>query len=303
MVLIPTDQILESQYLAPSASPSWWGADSRCHRLRLVDGTGVIERLMHPDALAYSSPTLLVAAAQQAGVLGLGPEIVAADSASGQTVAVELAETWRTATIDDFIDRSVLSRLAEALRRVRREMTVDAPVTTVFDDIRQLLAVVDETDPTLPVDFAWLVSLTMLLEKWIPFDPSKAVFCHNTGDASNIMISPTGMRILDWDLARKVDPLQDIGVMLAELAYLPVPEREVFAVLSFGACDADYLIARAYGIAEHLRQGLIGVWRGAREPGTIEYTKFADWHFLLLREELKDRRNDFYFVARQELTA
>jgi hypothetical protein len=303
MALIPADQIADTEFLTPSASPSWWGADSMRSRLQLVDGTQVIDRLLHPDALAYSSPSLIVDAAQQASALGIGPKVLAADPLTGETVAVEVAGQWRTATIDDFIVADVLARLAQVLQRVRTEMVVEAPAVTVFDDIRLLLAVVDEHDPALPADFGWLVTSTMLLEKWIPFDPDKAVFCHNTGDASNILLSASGLMLLDWDLSRRVDPLQDIGIMLAEFAYLPVPEREIFAVLSAGASDSAYRIARAYGVAEHLRQALIGMWRGASEPGTIEYTKFADWHFLLLREALGDRRNDFYFVASQEPAA
>jgi hypothetical protein len=300
MALIAADQITESECLEPSASPAWWGADSLRTRLWLVDGTQVIDRLMHPDSLAYSTPELLVEAAEQAGALGIGPKLLAADRISGETVTVECSGQWRTATIDDFIDPKRLKQLAQALGRVRSELKVKAPVATVFDDIRELGKLVAADDPALPSDYQWLVSATKSLEKWIPFDPTRAVFCHNSGDASNFLVGPQGLLLLDWDLARRVDPLQEIGIMMAEFAYLPLVEQQTFQILNGErGGERDYLIARAYGIAEHLRQALIGMWRGASEPGTIEYTKFADWHFLLLREELRDRRNDCYFASQE----
>lgn len=304
MALIASDQITESEYLEPSASPAWWGADSLRTRMWLVDGTQVIDRRMHPDSLAYSTPELVVDAAEQAGLRGIGPEVLAAHPISGETVTMEYSAPWHTATIDDFLDPTRLKQLAQALARVRSELTVDAPVATVFDDIRVLLEFVPADDPTLPSDYQWLVASAQALERWIPFDPTHAVFCHNSGDASNFLLGPQGILLLDWDLARRVDPLQEIGIMMAELTYLPLVERDTFEVLNGGpGSERDYLIARAYGIAEHLRQALIGMWRGSSEPGTIEYTKFADWHFLLLREEIQDRRNDCYFGGSQESAA
>lgn len=296
MTLTNDQHIISAERLEPSASPSWWGADSVRTRVVTADGQSLIDREMHPDACAYSSPCQLVDAARQAAALGVGPEVIASDPRSGEILMKDMRDGWRNATIDDFVDPSRLSDLAHLLATVRTKISSKTQVSTVFDDIRNLLKIVDPENSILPADFTWLRDSTLRLEKWIPFNRTGAVFCHNVGDVSNVLLSEEGMLLVDWDLARRVDPLQEIGIMVDELSYLPVAPEELFAVLSDGASSTDYEVARAYGIAEHLRQALIGVWRDQEEPASLEYTKYSDWHFLHLREALRDVGTDIYFT-------
>ncbi|WOP17739.1 phosphotransferase family protein [Raineyella sp. LH-20] len=297
MSLIDTFETQSVEEIPPLASPSWWGADSIRRRVRLADGGSVLLRQMHPDARAYASPAVVVAAARAASESGLGPRVLASDAATGELVLEDLSDRMRTATIDDFLDGAALQRLADLLGRIRAEITVPAPAATVFDDIRGLQRLIGSAAPALPRDIAWMAARVADLEAWVEGRTGERRFCHNVGDVSNILLSDDRMVAVDWDLARWADPLQDIGLMLDELAYLPLEPEDVFTTLHQGWDPVAYATARAFGIAEHLRQGLIGVVRDLREPGTIEYSKFADWHFLHLREALLDRRHDGYVAA------
>lgn len=297
MSLIDTFPVRSVEEIPPLASPTWWGADSVRRRAQLSDGGTVLVREMHPDARAYASPAVVVAAARAAADAGLGPEVLAADATTGELVMTDVSDDMKTATVDDFLEGTALVRLADLLARVRDELTVTAQASSVFDDIRRIRRAVGTGASSLPRDIEWMVARVADLEAWVDTRPQTRRFCHNVGDVSNVLISRDRMLLVDWDLARWADPLQDIGVVLDELACLPLDPEELFTILNRGWDPAAYATARAYGIAEHLRQGLIGVYRDLREPGTIEYSKFADWHFLHLRESLLDRRHDGCFVA------
>ena len=298
MSLIDAFPTVSVEEIPALASPTWWGADSIRRRGQLSSGGSVLVRQMHPDARAYARPAVVVAAATAASDAGLGPRVLASDAATGELVMADLSDTMRTATIDDFLDRAALERLADLLGRIRDEITVTAPACSVFDDIRELRRLIGSGAPALPGDIEWMAARVDDLATWVDGRPQARRFCHNVGDVSNILLSEDRMLVVDWDLARWVDPLQDIGVVLDELAYLPLDPEDLFTTLNRGWDPMAYATARAFGTAEHLRQGLIGVYRDLREPGTIEYSKFADWHFLHLREALLDRRHDGYFVAR-----
>ncbi len=42
--------------------------------------------------------------------------------------------------------------------------------------------------------------------------------CHGDGNVSNVLLADDGrMMLVDWDVAAVMDPLQDIGVLLAEV--------------------------------------------------------------------------------------
>jgi aminoglycoside phosphotransferase (APT) family kinase protein len=96
------------------------------------------------------------------------------------------------------------------------------------------------------------------------------------------------MLLVDWDVAAVMDPLQDLGTLLAEVRPFDSTAREAFES-AWGSFDQSLFDrARVYGVADCVRWGLIGAYADAARPGTLEYSKLSDWQFLRARAGLGD---------------
>jgi len=85
-----------------------------------------------------------------------------------------------------------------------------------------------------------------------------------------------------------MDPLQDLGVLLAEVRPFDSTARQAFEI-AWGRFDQSLFDrARVYGIADCVRWGLIGAYADSARPGTLEYSKLSDWQFLRARAGLGD---------------
>jgi thiamine kinase-like enzyme len=111
--------------------------------------------------------------------------------------------------------------------------------------------------------------------------------CHGDGNVSNVLVVEDRLLLVDWDCAGLMDPMQDLGVLLAELRPHDAEARQVFE-LAHGSWDAAlFARARVYGVADQLRWALVGLYADAVRPGTLEYAKFAEWQLLRARTGLR----------------
>ena len=115
---------------------------------------------------------------------------------------------------------------------------------------------------------------------------------HGDGNVSNVLIAEDGSVLLvDWDRAGDMDPFEDLGSLLAELAPQE-PEARALFERWHGSMD-EGLLSRAmlYGAADDLRWGLIAATLAATSPRTsLEFLKFASWRFLRCRMAVRDPR-------------
>lgn len=272
------------------ASPSWWGADSECFDVRGTDESGssssAFVKSMIGHAGAYIDIPQAFAAAAEAGRRGVGPAVYAADPTAAILVLENLVDTSSTATLDVFDDDARLEQLI-ALRAQVREFGAITRTATVFDDIRALTDLALTNGVILPADFDWMLRMLGMAEKRIVAAGFDLVPCHGDGNVSNVLLADDGrMLLVDWDVAALMDPLQDIGVLLAEVRPFDSTAREVFAA-AWGSFDqALFDRARVYGVADCVRWGLIGAYADHARPGTLEYSKLSDWQFLRARAGL-----------------
>ncbi|WP_354560926.1 MULTISPECIES: phosphotransferase [unclassified Rhodococcus (in: high G+C Gram-positive bacteria)] len=85
----------------------------------------------------------------------------------------------------------------------------------------------------LPTDFAWTLRTLARAQARIEADGFDAVPCHCDGNVSNVLVLDDGsMRLVDWDSAALMDPLQGIGAWLAQIR--PFDVREVFEMSGGG---------------------------------------------------------------------
>jgi aminoglycoside phosphotransferase (APT) family kinase protein len=280
------------------ASPSWWGADSRRWSVRSpapdqLVGTTAFVKVMEPHAHAYVDLASTFALAGEAGDAGIGPRVHLADVDRGLLVMEDLTGLAATATLDLFDDLDRVEQLV-ALRRKVHGLPGCARRATVFDDIRTAHRLVVDAGGVLPEDFPWMARMLGPAEERIAASGYDLVPCHGDGNVSNVLIThgDGSLRLVDWDCAALMDPLQDVGALLQELRASDVDAREVFEIYWGTSDDALFHRCRVYGIADSLRWGLVGAYADAARPGTHEYAKFSAWQFLRARAGLRDPRFD-----------
>lgn len=279
------------------ASPSWWGADSERYSARssvpdASAGSAAFVKVMEPHARDYVDVGASFAAATAAGEAGIGPKVFIYDADSGVLVMEDFTGVSSTATLDLFDDDSVVEKLV-ALRRSVHGLTGVTRRASVFDDIALVRSLIDQVGGVLPADFNWMTRTLAPAQARIEAVGYDVVPCHGDGNVSNVLVLDDGnFRLVDWDVAALMDPLQDIGALLAELRPFDSDAREVFE-MAWGSFDsALFDRARIYGIADSLRWALIGLYADAVRPGTHEYSKFSDWQFLRARAGLRDPHFD-----------
>ena len=284
---LTTDGTVTADATSSMASPSWWGADSECLDVR-SDSAAFFVKTMIAHAAGYVDIEHAFAAATAAGEMGIAPKVLGADAATGVLATENFVDNASTATLDKFDDDAALETLIGVRAQVRK-ITEITRTATVFDDIRTLTALAAATDVGLPQDFDWMIRLVDRAEKRIlatGFDTAPA---HGDGNVSNVLLVDDGrMLLVDWDVAAVMDPLQDIGVLLAEVRPFDSAARVAFE-MAWGTFDQSLFDrARVYGIVDLVRWGLIGAYADAARPGTLEYSKFSDWQFLRARAGLAD---------------
>jgi thiamine kinase-like enzyme len=274
------------------ASPSWWGADSEGFDVRADDGSATAQtafvKVMAGHAGAYVDLVQAFSAATEAGELGVGPRVYAASAATGVLVMQNLVGAATTATLNVFDDDAALEKLVGLRKRVHGFTSITRRAT-VFDDIRTLSALAVSRAVALPADFDWMLRMLDMAERRIVAAGFDTVPCHGDGNVSNVLLPDEGgMLLVDWDVAAVMDPLQDLGALLAEVRPFDSAARDAFE-MAWGSFDqALFDRARVYGLADCVRWGLIGAYADAARPGTLEYSKFSDWQFLRARAGLSE---------------
>ncbi|WP_157890570.1 phosphotransferase [Mycolicibacterium goodii] len=287
-----TDVAITADPTPTMASPSWWSADSECFDVRPTDGSDrpgpVFVKSMIAHARAYVDIRQAFAAAAEAGEKGLGPKVFAADPEAGVLVQENLLGTASTATLDVFDDDARLERLFELRKRVRNFGSITRPAG-VFDEIRSLTRLAAANHVILPDDFEWMQRQLGLAEKRIAATGFDLVPGHGDGNVSNVLVRDDGgLLLVDWDAAGLMDPLQDIGAVLAEVRPFDSEARSAFE-MAWGTFDQSLFDrARVYGVADCVKWGLIGAYADTARPGTLEYSKFSDWQFVRARAGLGD---------------
>lgn len=273
------------------ASPSWWGADTVRTRGTL-DGRSVLVRRYTRCATAYVTITTSMAAASSAGLAGIAPTVMTTDAASGLMVMADLTESHKTATLADF-DSSARAAALFALRA--RADSVRPTVTremSIFDDIAALHTLAHRAGAAIPADMAFLRRTLDDAEQRIAAVGYDKAFRHGDGNLSNVMLARGDATpvLVDWDWSGVMDPLQDIGVTLVELADDETHARELFEIANGRTDESLFARAMIYGYADHVRQAMIGILVDALDPGTHEYSKYGDWQLLRARMALSTSR-------------
>ena len=272
------------------ASPGWHGVDG-LHWRAVVDDQSLHVKVMHPDAAGYVDVACAFHAARAAAELGVGPSVLAADPKTGVLVMADVSATHRTGTLDRVHPDAVVSSIIAAKQAFQRGTSLGRP-TDAFAEVERFAEAARAAGASLPADIAWLLASVAEAGAAIAACGRDSVPAHGDGNASNVLVAEDGSVLLvDWDRAGDMDPFEDLGSLLAELAPHEPEARAIFERWH-GRMD-EGLLARAtlYGVADDLRWGLIAATLAATSPRvSLEFLKFASWRFLRCRLAVRDPR-------------
>jgi aminoglycoside phosphotransferase (APT) family kinase protein len=208
-------QISGLRQLPGGASRESWGVQARTdggaeRRLILMRDPAGSDR--HRDVTVEAAA---IAAARAAGVpapelydhgadaLGPGQAYLLMERLDGETIPRRLLRDDAYAAVRPGLAR----RLGEVLARIHRVDPGAVPGLPRVDALGEamgLYAEFAEPRPALEIGLRWLA------EHRPP--PSADALVHGDFRTGNLMVSPNGLRgVLDWELAHRGDPLQDLG--------------------------------------------------------------------------------------------
>lgn len=272
---------------APVASPTHRAVAADCLHVEIEGREAAFLKLRHDDMAGDVLPWAETAAAR-AAACGAGPAVIA--GGEGVLALEWLPEPWRYARVGDLQPHAVAARVLDAKASLHASGPLGHAVSP-FDRAAALGGEARRAGAPLPADLDRLLAASELARGAIAAAGFDAVFCHNDGVASNVMLDGAGgVQLVDFDLAGDNDPWFDIGALLNEV-YEFDADRRVLIEHCAGTCrEALFARARLYGFVDDLMWGLWGIARAvtSTRPG-IEFFKYGQWRLLRARTTLAQR--------------
>ena len=264
------------------ASPSWAGGDSLFFEGRSADGVQLLARCLRPSAAIHADYAAMFAAMEAAGSARLAPAVLFHDASRGVCVQEKLGDAWQVATLYRLLDPDAW-RASLRARRQFRELARDLPTVSVFDQVATLLAYARDNAVEIPPVAQAVIAAVEEARVCVRGGP-EPLPCHGDGAASNVMLCAGEVRLVGWTQAGRMDPLEEVGSVLTELAPFVADAETVFEAAWGDRDPAAFARARLYGVADDLRWGLIGFCARALQPDSpIEYQRYGHWRLFKAR--------------------
>lgn len=235
-------------------------------------------------------------AAKLAHDLGIGPEVLHYDKASGVEVT-EFLEGYRASTNADFARRDFLEHVIDLYAAFNGGAALSS-TKTVFDMTDEHMQQGDELGALRPSDYPWLVK---------QYEKAKAAFmasgldivpCHNDPMPGNFMVQMsdgqaiTDMKLIDYEFSSNNERAYEIGVFLGEVF---VDEANSLELIEryYGELRPD-LVARVYvarAVAD-MKWGSWAVQQRQLSEWDFDYQKYGIWKFARARLVFDDPRWD-----------
>lgn len=216
----PAGELIASEALA--RIPGFAAGGARIHRLaggsvnrsysvRTTAGRFVLRFSPTPDAWLAADRSVERALHGLAAEAGLAPRIIEADSRD-RWLITELVE-GRTWTEADFARIESLEMLGETLRRLH---SIVPPAIGRFDLLATLGAYARRLERA-PEEAPFAGYLAEAATAWqVAGAPGRpAAVLHHDLHGSNLIDSPRGLRLIDWECAVVSDPLLDVACVLS----------------------------------------------------------------------------------------
>jgi Phosphotransferase enzyme family len=264
------------------ASPSWVGGDSLFFEGHTPGGVPLLVRSLRPAAAIRVDCAAMFAAMEAAGSAGLAPAVLFHDASHGVCVQEKLDDSWQIATLYRLLDPDAW-RASLRARRKFRELAPDLPCVSVFDQVATLLAYARDNVVEIPSVAHEVIAAVEEARACVHGGP-EPLPCHGDGAVSNVMLCAGEARLVGWTQSGRMDPLEEVGSVLTELAPFVADAATVFEAAWGDRDPLAFARARLYGLADDLRWGLIGSCARALQPDSpIEYQRYGHWRLFKAR--------------------
>lgn len=261
-------------------SPVHRGVESACFNIETDDATFFL-KIRYPDMADYFQETDVYTVALRASQLGVGAQLINADTTSGSYLFDRLDDSWSWGKVDNFRNITVLENTVNAKRMLHRSDALSSG-NSVFTTIEHYYSIIKQRGYRLPNTLDAVLEKVRSIDKAITATGVDKVPCHGDGIASNVMISESGnIRLVDFDSAGNHDPYFDLGSLIIEIAQHPDLARSVLEIYNGECREADFNRCMLYGIADDLKWafwGFISFSQSLRSH--VEFMKYAEWRLL-----------------------
>ena len=264
---------------AVSITPLSGGMTNHNYRVDVQDAAGsrdsYVLRLTGADPGSLGIDRLSeIACSQAAALAGLGPELVEFLPEHG--ALLRRFVPGRVLSPDDIRQPSVLERLVPALRRYH-EGPPGAGRFDVFSTIRSYHAQAMACGIVFPNSMGDALEALVRLEVQRPGNDAPCP-CHNDLLAANVIDSPNGLRVIDWEYAGMGDRFFDLGNLAVNNGFTPEDERRLLELYFLQAEDRDLRRLRRMRLASDLRESLWGFLQAGLGAGTVDYHAYGCRH-------------------------
>ena len=269
------------------ASPAWRGVEGDVWLARLADKS-VILKHYHLDTGFYVNPANAIAAAREAGRLGVGPKVLGAWQAEGLVAFEQLGSPWVAGGLHHATDRDLRSKIIEQKKTFQMNAALKNTIS-IFDEIARFHAITEKEGVATHNDIIPFIEFAKEAEAKIGSLGADVKPCHRDGNTANLMVHPDkDIKLIDFDLAGQCDPFEDVGAFLVEFFENDADARAGFEEWHGSVNEGLFQRSMIYGLLDDLRWGLIGAIMGARSGRTnLEFTKYAAWRFMRLQAQAK----------------
>jgi thiamine kinase-like enzyme len=228
-------------------------------------------------------------AARIAHAVGLGPEVVFFDPATGLEVH-EFLDGYRACTNADFQKREIQLAAVDCYRRLHAGQTL-ALTKTVFDMVDEHVAQVAELGGKRPEDWPFLSRLYENARGAFTASGLDLVPCFNDPMPGNFLVSDTGpMKLVDYEFASTNERAYELGVWLGEM-FFPEDVSESLIEAYAGELRPDFL-ARVI-VMRAIADVKWATWAMVQECISeldFDYHKYGAWKYMRARTVMHDPR-------------
>ena len=269
------------------ASPAWRGVEGDVW-LAKAGGKSTVLKHYHADTDFYVDVPAAIAAAEQAGKLGVGPKVTNSWTEDGLLALEELGAPWVAGGLHHVIEPDIRSNIIEKKKTFQSGATLSKS-TSIFDEIKALHDVTVRESVTTHNDIVPFMDFATEAEQKLRACGWDQKPCHRDGNTANLMVHPDkSVQLIDFDLSANSDPFEDVGAHLIECFENDVDARAGFEEWNGSFDEGLFQRSMIYGLLDDLRWGLIGSVMGARSPRKhLEFTKYAAWRFIRLQARAK----------------
>lgn len=269
----------------PVASPSYHAVEATTFNVA-PDGNSatLFLRLANDEVAELVDDDAAFAAARRLYSLGLSPMPIAHAPAERAVLFARLGDGWRTAKIDDLMQKDTAVRLVEMQKMIAAGEPLGR-AWSVFDGIDRLWPLVSKSGAVLPDDASWMLAWMTSIRAAISAAGVEPRPAHGDPQSSNVMLGPdNAMMLVDFDMAGDIDPYYQLGVQMNELYQFESQMKPLLEVHDGQFSGKAFSRCRLYAAADDFYWALRSLLQDVRSSVQgVEFLKYAAWRFLRCR--------------------